>query len=193
MVGNRQRYPRTAAIVEGDEARRDRRVVEAREAAGIERRGRLLRDARRVIDAVEAVEPVRRQDREDALAAAAAERSASRHDGGGAALVAAVATERSVIDRLWRRARRQPWGQCRQLLEQPDARRVVPVRRQVLDQAEQPDGHARGGRGGRRGPRPTAARALSGRSRPRSRPCRPSPRFETAGAAPLAAGDRPRR
>ncbi len=96
---NRQGHPRPAAIIEGDEPRRDRRVVEAREAAGIERRGGLLRDARRIIEAVEAVEPVRRQDREDALAAAATERPASRHDGGGAALVAAVATERLRIDR----------------------------------------------------------------------------------------------
>ncbi len=47
---DRQRHPRTASIVEGDEARRDRGVVEAREAAGIERRGGLLRDARRIIE-----------------------------------------------------------------------------------------------------------------------------------------------
>ena len=97
---DRERHAREAPVVEGDEARGNGGIVECRESRRVERLRVLLRYAGRRIERVERVEPERCQDREDALAAAAAERFASRHNGPGATSVAAVATDGVAIDGL---------------------------------------------------------------------------------------------
>ncbi len=101
IVGNRQRHPRQASVVEGDEARCDRGVVEAAKRPASRSPALFCETPADVVERVEArrartttrIEKTLSQPRQQNVRVADTMAA-------GAALVAAVTTERLVIDRL---------------------------------------------------------------------------------------------